>query len=196
MTVAPGIRHIVIDMQRLFAEDTPWHTPAVWDILPNVLELTRAFPNETIFAKFMLPPRIEDATGRWQNYYRRWSMLTTENIDPAIQDLVAPLQDMASAASIVEKTGYSVFSVPGFSERLIAEGVETLVFSGVETDVCVLGSVFDAIDAGFDVAVAIDAVGSSSPESHQATLDLVFPRLPDQLRLSTTADLIQSLSRR
>ncbi len=29
--------HVVIDMQRLFAEDTVWHTPSLHDILPNVL---------------------------------------------------------------------------------------------------------------------------------------------------------------
>jgi hypothetical protein len=43
--------------------------------------------------------------------------------------------------------------------------------------------------------VVTDAVGSSSPPSHQATLDLVFPRMPDQIRLCTTADLLGSLSR-
>ena len=187
-----GIRHIAIDMQRLFAEETAWHTPAVTEILPNVLTLARAFPEQTIFAKFMLPHRASDASGRWRDYYRRWSMLTTEAIDPAIQDLVAPLKELASPGSIVEKQGYSVFSAAGFSERLAAEGVDTLIFSGVETDVCVLASVLDAIDEGFDVAVAVDAVGSSSPQAHRAMLDHIFPRLPEQLRLSPTADLLDA----
>lgn len=188
--MASTVRHIVIDMQRLFAETTAWHTPAVMEILPNVLLLAHAFPDETIFAKFMLPRSADEAHGAWQAYYRRWSMLTTETIDPAVQDLVAPLALLAASNNVVEKTTYSVFSAPGFAERLSTENVRTLIFSGVETDVCVLSSVFDAIDAGFEVVVAADAVGSASPQSHQAVLDLLLPRMPDQVRLSSTAALV------
>ena len=185
-----AIRHIVIDMQRIFAEETAWHTPAVAEILPNVLALARAFPDQTIFAKFMLPRSADEAHGSWQTYYRRWSMLTTDNIDPSIKDLVAPLHAIAAPERVVEKTTYSAFAVPGFAERLSSEGVRTLIFSGVETDVCVLASVFDAVDAGFDVLIAVDAVGSSSPPAHQATLDLLLPRMPDQVRLITTRELL------
>ncbi len=184
------VLHIVIDMQRLFAEETAWHTPAVTEILPNVLRLCEAFKGRTLFAKFMLPETPQAAPGRWQTYYRHWSMLTTSNIDPAYQDLVAPLAALASPDEQIEKFTYSVFKAPGFAERLKADGIERLVFTGVETDVCVLASVFDAVDAGFHAIVVSDAVGSSVPVAHQATLDHVLTRMPDQIDIFTTEDII------
>ncbi len=190
VSLAGNARHIVIDMQRLFAEETAWHTPAVTDILPNVLALTAAFSGRTLFAKFMVPAAPHHANGRWRTYYERWSELTTGTMDPAMQDLVAPLAALARPQDIIEKTTYSIFGASGFQEKMAAEGVDTLIFSGVETEVCVLASLFDAIDAGYHVIVASDAVGSSAPLSHAATVEHVLPRMPEQVTFLTTAELI------
>ena len=64
------------------------------------------------------------------------------------------------------------------------------MFSGVETDICVLASVFDAIDAGFHAVVISDAVGSSAPAAHRATLDHVLSRMPDQIDIIPTAGAV------
>ena len=189
-----NIRHIVIDMQRLFAEETPWHTPAIGGIIDNVTALSKAYAGRTLFAKFMLPATPEHAQGRWQTYYRRWRAVTTEQMDPALQDLMEPLRSMAAPDAILEKTVYSAFNSPGLADRLKREGVETLIFSGVETDVCVLSSVMDAVDLGFHVIVATDAVASGDMRSHQAVLDHVFPRIGEQVDLRPTAELLVGAS--
>ncbi len=183
-------RHIVIDLQRLFAEETVWHTPDIPVILPNVLRLSQTYRDRTFYAKFMVPRTPAQATGRWRNYYKRWSMLTTDNMDPALLDLVAPLAALAMDGSVIEKTTYSIFGTAGFAERLADEKVETLVFSGVETDVCVYASVLDAIDFGFHVIVVSDAVCSSDPDAHKATLRHLMPRLSEQLDIATTEDVL------
>lgn len=105
--------HVVIDMQRLFAEETAWHTPAIADILPNVLALSQARPFDTIFVRFVVPQNAEDAKGRWKNYYRRWSSVTLDELDATVLDLVAPLAAIAGPGSIVDKETYSVFGSPG-----------------------------------------------------------------------------------
>jgi nicotinamidase-related amidase len=189
-----NVRHLVIDMQRLFAEETVWHTPVIADLVPNILRLAEIFDARTLFAKFMVPPAPHHANGRWRVYYERWSMLTTQTMDPAMQDLIAPLARLATTETTVEKTSYSIFGAPGFEQGLRDAGVDTLVFSGVETDVCVLASVFDAIDAGFHVIIAGDAVGSSDMESHAAILRHVLPRMPDQIDVLAT-DEIAALAR-
>jgi nicotinamidase-related amidase len=189
-----NVRHIVIDMQRLFAEETVWHTPVIADLLPNVLRLAEIFDGRTLFAKFMVPLAPHHANGRWQVYYERWSMLTTQTMDPAMQDLIAPLAALATPKTTIEKATYSIFGAAGFEQSLRETGVDTLVFSGVETDVCVLASLFDAVDAGFHVIVASDAVGSSDMQSHAAILRHVLPRMPDQIEVLST-DAITALAR-
>ena len=45
--------HLCVDMQRMFAERTEWHVPWLGRILPNVLAITAAHPERTVFTRFI-----------------------------------------------------------------------------------------------------------------------------------------------
>jgi nicotinamidase-related amidase len=190
MPLSKNTLHVVIDMQRLFAEETAWHTPAIAAILPNVLALCSARPSDTIFARFIVPQNAEHAKGRWKNYYRRWSSVTLDELDAAMLDLVAPLAAIAQPGSIVDKETYSVFGAPGFAERLEASGVDTLIFSGVETDVCVHASILDAVDAGYRVILVDDALASGDRKAHSAVVENLVPRLSEQIEVLSTEAIL------
>ena len=64
--------HIAVDMQRLFAEPTVRHAPALADILPRVVRLARHAPEDTVFTHFVPAERPEDAAGAWHGYCERW----------------------------------------------------------------------------------------------------------------------------
>ena len=75
MTIAalgPGTLHVVVDMQRLFAEATDWHVPTIPEVMEPILSVVRAHPRDTIFTRFMTPTTIEQASGDWQRFYGRW----------------------------------------------------------------------------------------------------------------------------
>jgi len=182
--------HLVIDMQRLFAEETVWYTPAMADILPNVLKLCEARPEETLYARFVVPQNAGAATGRWKTYYERWSSVTGDALDTAMLDLMAPLAAIADESAIVDKATYSVFGSPGFDERLKASSIDTLIFSGVETDVCVYASVLDAVDAGYRVILAVDALTSSDRAAHDAVMTHLVPRLSEQVETLCTQAIL------
>jgi nicotinamidase-related amidase len=182
--------HVIIDMQRLFAEETAWHTPAIANILPNVLALSQARPFDTVFVRFVVPQSAGDAKGRWKNYYRRWSSVTLDELDVAMLDLVAPLAAIAGPGSIVDKETYSVFGSPGFLERLQGSATDTLIFSGVETDVCVYASVLDAVDAGYRVILAADALASGDMKSHAMVIEILAPRLSEQIEILSTEAIL------
>lgn len=183
--------HVVIDMQRLFAEETEWHTPAIVAILPNVIKLTRARPSDTVFARFIVPQNADAAKGAWQNYYRRWSSVTLDAIDPAMLGLIAPLAAIAHERSIIDKQTYSIFGSEGFSERLQSASIDTLIFSGVETDVCVYASVLDAVDEGYRVVLAADALASSNAQAHDVVLATLAPRLSEQIEILSTDAILK-----
>ena len=71
-------------------------------------------------------------------------------------------------------------------------GAEVLVLTGVETDVCVLGTALDAIDEGLYVVVVSDAgrVASSVPECHRLTLESILPRFDEQAVIATTTEVL------
>ena len=195
MTLAPlsaNTLHVVIDVQRIFAEETVWHTPVIGEILPNLIALCEALPDRTLFAKFMLPQSAESASGGWKTYYERWTAMTLDVMPAEMQDLIDPLKRFANAGNEFEKLTYSAFGSSWFVAYLKERAIDTIVFSGVETDVCVYASVLDAVDAGYRVVIASDAVGSSDTAAHDATMTHLAPRLTDQVDIVSTANIVNA----
>lgn len=177
-------------MQRLFADPTVWHTPALADILPQVVRLARHAPEHTVFLRFIPPERPEDAMGAWRGYYERWRSVTLAETGPEPLELVASLRELAPPARVCNKSTHSAFNSGDFRELVGRSGAEALILSGVETDVCVLGTALDAIDNGLYVVVAEDAVAGSAPASHRAALDSILPRFDEQAVIATTAEIL------
>jgi nicotinamidase-related amidase len=98
-----------------------------------------------------------------------------------------------SARAYFDKTTYSPWIGGELHRILSSEGVETVVLSGGETDVCVLAAALGAIDLGYRVVVLRDAVCSSADDTHNASLELLGDRFSVQLELVTTEAFLISL---
>jgi nicotinamidase-related amidase len=64
--------------------------------------------------------------------------------------------------------------------------------SGGETDVCVLATVLGAVDRGYRVVVATDALCSSSDETHDAMMTLYHNRYGQQVETVTTDIILEN----
>jgi len=69
---------------------------------------------------------------------------------------------------------------------------DALVISGGETDVCVLAAVMDAVDAGYRVVLAADALCSVSDESHDAMLRHFGSRFSHQIEVASTEKILDN----
>jgi len=184
--------HLCIDMQRLFAEDTPWHTPWMSRVRPVVQRLTEAHPDRTIFTRFITPRRADEMGGSWRRYYERWDCMTQEKLAPGMLDLLPELQAFVPPATVFDKTTYSPFVDPALGEHLAEREADTLIISGAETDVCVLAAVMGAMDRGYRVVIPIDAICSSADETHDALLGLYHRRFGQQIETATTDEILQT----
>ncbi len=184
--------HVVIDMQDLFAARTVWHTPSIPAITPAIRHLVTHRSDRTIFTRFMTPHTADETSGAWQTYYRRWTTVTTSSMDPALLDLMSDFRSFVPPAHVIDKTTYSAFESDAFVSRLDAMACQTLIVTGVETDVCVLASVMTGVDRGYRVIIAEDAVASSDDDAHRAMFNLVYRRFEDQIEIGTTAQIIAS----
>ena len=182
--------HLCVDMQNLFAEETPWHTPWMQRVLPVVVRIAEFRPERTIFTRFIPPRRPEDLPGSWQRFYRRWAELTLDRIDRRWLELVPPLQRLAPPAAVLDKRGYSPFAEPGLAPLLQERRAEALVITGAETDVCVLAAVLDAVDRGFRVVLARDGVCSSSDQTHDALMTLYHRRFSEQIETVDSEEIL------
>lgn len=181
--------HLAIDMQRLFLEPaSPWHAPDLPPVVPKVEALARALP--TLFTRFIPAASPAAAPGRWRRYYERWAEMTLERLDPGILELAPPLAGLAQPDRIVDKPTYSLFASAPAAAALDALAPDTLVLSGGETDVCVLATLMAAVDRGYRVVLAADAVASFSPPSHDAVLGELLSRYSEQVEVAPTAEIL------
>lgn len=186
-------RHICVDAQRMFSEDTPWHVPWMSRVLPQLQDLSERHAARTIFTRFIPPSRPDEAVGSWYDYYRKWWMMTGEHLPQELLGLAPSLQALVPPAQTFDKATYSPWLDGRLFLMLRRKGVDTVVITGGETDVCVLATVLGAIDLGFRVFMLSDAVCSGADETHDAAVDLLGERFSVQLKLHKTEEFLSAV---
>lgn len=184
--------HLCVDMQTMFAERTEWQVPWMQRVLPTVLRLARARAARTVFTRFVPPDRPEAVRGTWRRYYQRWRQMTREQLDPALIALVPPLAELVPPATVLDKQHYSPFSEAALPRLLEERGIDTLVVTGAETDVCILATVLAAVDLGYRVVLASDALCSVSDRTHDALMTLYHERFGQQIETASVEAILEA----
>ncbi|MGV3489932.1 MAG: cysteine hydrolase family protein [Devosia sp.] len=184
--------HLCIDMQRMFAEATDWQTPWLPMVLPRVIELVELAPERTVFTRFVPPREATDAPGAWQRYYERWPNMTLDRLDPELVNLMPEFARYVPPARLFDKAAYSPWLDGQLHRQLRGLGVDTVVVSGAETEVCVLAAVIGAMDLGYRVIIVTDAICSSADQTHDAALEVYHNRFGMQVEVVTTAQMIEA----
>lgn len=188
----PGAQviHLCLDMQRLFGPDGPWPTPWMERVLPTVVKIVERNPSRTIFTRFIPPVTADEAPGMWRPYYRKWENVTRRALDPAMLELMPSLQRYVPPARTFDKPVYSAFAGGTLHGELQHAGINTLIVTGAETDVCVLSTILGAVDLGYRVILVKQALCSSSDESHDMLLALYARRFDLQVELAEAEQLL------
>ena len=187
--------HLCLDMQKLFSPGQVWATPWMERVRPKVVHLCEAFGRRNVFTRFIPPLTAEQAAGMWRVFYLKWREATRAELDPDLLEIVPELRTFASASLVFDKSSYSSFH-DGRLHRLLRErGVDTLIVSGAETDICVLSTVLDAVDHGYRVILAEDALCSSSDTGHDALMTMYRTRLGIQIEIAATAEILDHVGR-
>jgi nicotinamidase-related amidase len=173
----------------MFAEPTEWHTPWMERVLPNVVAIVELDPPRTIFTRFIPARSSDDIGGAWRRYYRKWDSMTRDRLDPRLIDLVPGLSRFVPPAAIEDKPVMSAWH-GSLHARLQSAGVDAVIVSGAETEVCVLASVMGAIDLGYRVIIVADAICSGADSTHDAMIEIYESRSGMQVETVTTADLV------
>ena len=90
---------------------------------------------------------------------------------------------------VFDKHCFSAFAHPELGDWLSARGIASLVFTGVQTHVCVDSSLRDAVNGGFYAGIARDCVASHAQPLHEATLATVGAVLGDVLEARAYVDI-------
>ena len=152
----------------------------------------RSIPQRTVFTRFIPAARPGEGPGTWARYYRRWAEVTLVNIDASLVELMPPLARFVPPAKVLDKHVYSPWTEGRLDAMLNGSGVDTLVITGGETDVCVLATVLGAIDRGFRVVLVTDAICSSADQTHDALMELYRSRFSEQVEAVTIGEVLDN----
>jgi len=191
---APGETavHLCVDMQRMFAELTEWQMPWLERVLPNIVSITSALPERTIFTRFVPAQKPGQGMGMGRHYYKRWGAMTIDELGPDMIGLVPDLAKFVPPARTFDKDVYSPWTGSGLHLQLRNAGIDTVIIAGRETEVCVLSTMLGAIDWGFRVILVTDALCSSADETHDAMMNVYTNRFGEQAETVTTNTLLES----
>ena len=115
--------------------------------------------------------------------------MLSNNLHPSMMELLPELMKFVPPAKIVDRRVFSALASTDLRALLTQEFTDALVFTGFETDVCVLATVLSAIDLGFRVILVKDALASSNEAGEKAALHQVFSRFDQQIEVIDIEEL-------
>jgi nicotinamidase-related amidase len=107
---------------------------------------------------------VQDSHDENDKEFRAWPKHAVEGTEGA--EVVREL-DKRPEDFVVKKKRYSAFYGTNLEEILREKGVDTLVLTGVLTDICVMHTAVDAAMRDYKVVIPEDCVASSSREAHE-----------------------------
>lgn len=120
--------------------------------------------------------------------------MTRDKAGPALLELMPALTRFVPPATVFDRQTYCAFTNARLQAFLDEHQVDTVIVSGGETDVCVLATVLAAVDIGYRVILAEDALCSSSDESHDALVNLYTRRFILQIEVAPVASILANWS--
>ena len=154
---------LVIDVQRYFTDPASHaFVPAYPHIKRNIIKLIDSFKRKklpvfcTIFA---VTPGEKDPIGDW------WGHTVEQGSSEAELDLAHDEHDL-----VLVKSSYDAFHETDLDEALQKRGVDTVVISGVLSNLCCETTARAAFNRGYNVFFVTDATAAYNEEMHLATL--------------------------
>ena len=154
----------------------------------EVLEAARAAKMLIIYVVARFRPGHPEASpnNRFNTYNKAQGRLVEGTEGSEIRDEIKPLANEI----IVTKRRINAFFGTDLDSILRANGIESIVLTGIATRGVILSSTRYAGDADYDILILRDCVGDPDPELHNVLMDKVFPM---QAIVSTAPDFINTL---
>jgi len=183
--------HICVDMQQMFMPPMPWAVEWLPVILPQVQRLVRKRPEATIFTRFIPARNPGEGHGRWRQYYEHWADMTIARAGKEVVELLPELAFHVPPARVFDKPIYSPWLSGELAGVLQSEGVEEVIVSGGEADMCVLATLLGSIDLGYRTILAEDAICSASDEAYENILKLFTKRYSHHVEVAPVDAILE-----
>ena len=187
---------IVVDMQNYFMADGQLGCcPVAREIVPNVNRLSKSLRGAGGHVVWIQNAAPAETLQSWANLHELYS---TQNRDTRMAGLQTGSEgyelwetlNVQVQDSRVEKTRYSAFirGASDIEQKLRDRNIDTLIITGVATNVCCESTARDAMMLGFRTIMVADANAALTDAEHNATLATFMLFFGD---VQTTQDIVE-----
>ncbi|MFM0370512.1 cysteine hydrolase family protein [Paraburkholderia aspalathi] len=165
---------LVMDFQRLVVDGYATDSKQLLSRTAKLLEAARDASIMVIYAVVGFRPGYPEVSERNMTFsaIRSSGRLAGDDSTIEIHPAVAP----GPADTVVTKHRVSAFAGTDLDMILRANGIDTLLLTGILTSGVVLSTLCDAADADYRLFVVRDCCSDNDAEVHRVLLDKVFPR--------------------
>jgi nicotinamidase-related amidase len=100
----------------------------------------------------------------------------------------------AAGEIVIDKPGYSAFEHTALQQILASRGIDTLIVTGITSEVCVSSTLRSAIDRGYRCITVRDACASGDAALHRAAMAMIEVEGGIFGEVATAAAVIERLS--
>jgi len=168
---------VVWDVQNLLVERA-FNRETFLENTTTVIDAARKAGVPVIFSKILPLNRDYESPFRTFMMMRRFGIQDPEKLplflqpgtpESEIHEAVAPNENEI----VLDKHTPSLFIGTHFEAMMRNRGIDTLIFTGITTEIGIASSARDAVNRGFYTIVVEDAVSSASEELHYACLKIL-----------------------
>jgi len=153
---------LILDMQKYFLDEgSHAFIPTAPAIVDVINEIASGFRGPVIATRHVKDPDEGNLMNVW------WR----DRPEDRSTDIVEQLKGTASL--VLEKKRYSAFHGTGLEGILKKGGVDSVIITGVHTDLCCETTARDAFMRGLRVYLIADATATSTEERHTAALNIL-----------------------
>jgi nicotinamidase-related amidase len=165
---------LVMDFQKLVVDGYATDSEQLLSRTAQLLEATRDASIMVIYVVVGFRPGYPEVSERNMTFsaIRSSGRLAPDDSTIEIHPAVAP----GPADTVVTKHRVSAFAGTDLDMILRANGIDTLLLTGILTSGVVLSTLCDAADADYRIFVVRDCCSDNDTEVHRVLLDKVFPR--------------------
>jgi nicotinamidase-related amidase len=179
---------LVMDFQTLIVDNYVAGTEALLDRTAKLIAVARTAGMRVIYVVVGFRPGYPEVSDRNATFYRIKASgafaVGAENTK--IHPAVAPVAEEI----VVTKHRVSAFAGTDLDLMLRANGIETLILTGIITSGVVLSTLCHAADADYRLLVVGDCCSDRDEEAHRVLLEKVFPR---HATITTAAGVAQAI---
>jgi nicotinamidase-related amidase len=179
---------LVMDFQTLIVDNYAAGAEALLDRTAKLIAVARAAGVRVIYVVVGFRPGYPEVSDRNATFngIKASGAFAVGAENTRIHPAVAPLADEI----VVTKHRVSAFVGTDLDMMLRANGIETLILTGIVTSGVVLSTLRHAADADYRLLVVGDCCSDGDEETHRVLLERVFPR---QATITTAAGLTKAI---